>query len=422
MKQDYDILIIGAGIIGTTLALALSHLPLRIAIIEKKPLDLKAVPELDSKPIALNYASHCILQSLIAWDNLLSYANPIHEIHISEAHCFAAARIRAKALGVSALGYIIPASVLAWTFTKALLPLTEGSKPVHLDLFNPARCQALLKKGQAWEAHVMTDTGKLQILSGRLVVAADGSDSIVRQLLGIKVQEQQEEQMALTTTLKLARHHRHTAYQRFTAHGVMAALPLSGNQVGFVCTATPIQIRELQALSESDFLKWVQSLFAYRLGQFLASGPLSIYPIKSFIAELQAQAGLILLGNAAHTLSPVAAQGLNLALQDVAELADIIAKAFAAKKDLADAYISRTYLQVRVPVQKQLIGLTKNLPGLFQKKFRALTLIRNSGLLAFDLISPLKRNVARRLMGTYGRLSPLARGITPLQEEKNGKI
>ncbi|BBB14969.1 2-polyprenyl-6-methoxyphenol 4-hydroxylase [Candidatus Rickettsiella viridis] len=421
-KRDYDILIMGAGMVGTSLALALSHLPLRIAIIEKTSFNLDITPNLDSKPIALNYASSRILKNLIPWTDLSAYANPIEQVHISEAGCFAAARIKAKAMGVSALGYVIPASLLGCAFTKALIPLTEGSKPLRLDLFNPAQCQALLKNEQVWEAHITTETGELQTISARLVVAADGSDSIVRQLLGIKVQAQSKGQMALVTTLKLARHHHHTAYQRFTSQGVMAALPLLGNQVGFVCTAPQHQIEERQSLSKSEFLAWVQSLFAYRLGQFLESGSLRSYPIKSFIAEPQAQAGLILLGNAAHTLSPIAAQGLNLALQDMAELADRIAKAFVAQKDLADSSISQAYLAARLPAQKQLIGLTENLGRLFQEKFRPLTLIRNSGLLAFDLVSPLKQNISRRLMGTHGRLSPLVRGIAPQQEEEHVKI
>lgn len=421
-KRDYDILIIGAGMVGTSLALALSHLPLRIAIIEKTSFNLDITPNLDSKPIALNYASSRILKNLIPWADLSAYANPIEQVHISEAGCFAAARIKAKAMGVAALGYVMPADLLGCVFTKALMPLAKGSKSLRLDLFNPAQCQALLRKEQAWEVHITTATGELQTISARLVVAADGSDSIVRQLLGIKVQAQSEGQMALVTTLKLARHHHHTAYQRFTLQGVMAALPLLGNQVGFVCTAPQHQIKERQSLSKSEFLAWVQSLFAYRLGQFLESGPLRSYPIKSFIAEPQAQAGLILLGNAAHTLSPIAAQGLNLALQDMAELADRIAKAFVAKKDLADPAISQAYLAARLPVQKQLIGLTENLGRLFQEKFRPLTLIRNSGLLAFDLVSPLKQNISRRLMGTHGRLSPLVRGIASQQEEEHVKI
>lgn len=422
MKSDYDVLIVGAGMVGASLALALSPLPLRIAVVEKTLFNLDTIPNLESKPIALNYASSRILQNLLPWEELSVYANPIEQVHISETGCFSVARIKAKTMGVSALGYVIPAAVLGSIFANALMQLAKASKPLRLDLYHPAQCNHLVKKQQTWEAQITTAAGELQTISARLVVAADGSDSVVRRLLGIKVKNEKEGQMALMTRLKLARHHHHTAYQRFTPSGVIAALPLLGNQVGFVYTAVKHQIEEQQLLSNSEFLAWVQSLFAYRLGQFLESGPLHVYPIKSFIAEPQVQAGLILLGNAAHTLSPIAAQGLNLALQDMAELADLIVKAFVAKKDLADASISQAYLQVRLPAQKQLIGLTENLSTLFQEKFMPLTLIRNSGLLAFDLVSPLKRNVSRHLMGIHGRLPALVRGIAHQQEEKYVKI
>ncbi len=192
--------------------------------------------------------------------------------------------------------------------------------------------------------------------------------------------------------------------------------------MGLVWTAEQSVIDELQLLTESDFLMRLQTVFAYRLGEFLERGKLSVYPVKSFIAELQAQPGLVLLGNAAHTLSPIAAQGLNLALQDMAELTDILTEAFHAKKDLADPSISQTYLAARLPVQKQWMGFTENLASLFKQKFAPLTLLRNSGLLTFDLVFPFKRNIARRLMGIFGRLPPLVRGSSYQREEEHVEI
>lgn len=423
MNQDYDILIIGAGIVGMSLVLALSHLPFRVALIEQAPINpTDSMLTAESKPIALNYASVRLLQTLLLWADLAAYANPIESVHISEQACFAAARIKAKEMGVSALGYVIPAAQLAWVLTKALLQLTKTSKQLSLDIFNPAQCQKLLKTEQGWEAHVTTKENELKTISARLVIAADGSNSIVRKLVDIDVKAQNEGQMALVTTLKLTRHHQHSAYQRFTDQGVIATLPLLGNKVGLVWTGAQTQIEELQSLTESDFLARLQSLFAYRLSRFLERRPCSVYPIKSFIAEPQAQAGLILLGNAAHTLSPIAAQGLNLALQDMAELVDILIKAFRMQKDWMDPSIGRSYLMARLPAQKQLLKFTENLASLFKQKFGPLTLMRNSGLLAFDLVAPFKRNVSRRLMGMQGRLPPLVCGVSYQQEEEYVEI
>ncbi len=420
--KDYDILIIGAGIVGVSLVLALSHLPLRIALIEQAPLNqTDSAPVTESKPIALNYASVRILQTLIPWLDLSACANPIEAVHISEQGCFAAARITAKEMAVTALGYVVPGAQLGWILTKALFQENKTSRQLALDIFNPAQCQALIKKAHTWEA-VITEKGEAKTICARLVIAADGSHSVVRQLLDIAIKKQSEGQAALVTTLNLARHHHHIAYQRFTTQGIIALLPLLGNKVGFVWTAPQPIIEELQLLTESEFLVRVQSLFAYRLGYFLESGPLNIYPIKSFIAESQVQPGLILLGNAAHTLSPIAAQGLNLALQDMAELADILTQAFNMKKDLMDPSIGQRYLAARLPLQKQLIRFSENLGNVFKQKFGPLTFIRNGGLLAFDLITPLKINTSRRLMGISGRLSPLVRGLAYQQEKKYVEI
>ncbi len=424
MKQHYDILIVGAGIVGSSLVLALSHLPLRIALIEKTPVSFNSlIPTTEGKAIALNHASVRILQSLTPWTEVSAYANPIEAVHISEQGCFASARIKAKEMGVSALGVVVPAARLGWTLRKALVQLAaQTSKRLNLTLFNPAQCQALLKTEQGWEALVTTKEGLLQTLCAPLMIAADGANSIVRQLLAINVEIQSEGQMALVTTLNLARHHQHIAYQRFTEQGILACLPLLDNKVGFVWTATKPIIEERQSLTEPEFLACLQQLFAYRLGRFLARGPLSIYPIKSFMAEPQAQAGLILLGDAAHTLSPIAAQGLNLALQDMADLVDILTKVVAAKKELADPSITQTYLAARLPRQKQLLRFTENLTKLFKHKFLPLTLLRNSSLLAFDLVTPVKRNASRHLMGIHGRLPSLVRGLVYQQEEEYVEI
>lgn len=413
MKTDYDIIIVGAGIVGTSLALALAHLPLQIAVLEKIPFNsTDSIPEPQGKPIALHYASSCILQTLIPWLDLAAYGNPINAVHISEAACFATGRITAQEIGVSALGYVISATQLAWICIKALLHVAKSNvKKSTLTLFNPAYCQALVRTKQVWETHVVTSQTESLTITAPLLIAADGSHSLVRHLLGIGIQQKSTDQLALVTSLHLARHHRHIAYQRFIDEGIVACLPLLGNRVGFIWTAVQAVIDPLQSLTESDFLDRVQSLFGYRLGKFLASDPLHVYPIKSFIAERQAQSGLILLGNAAHTLSPIAAQGLNLALHDMAELANILTHAFHKQTSFADPEISQAYLAARSRAQKQVMGFTKNLSCLFNQTFGPLTLLRNSGLLAFDCFSPLKRTISRRLMGIHGRLPPLVRGF-----------
>jgi 2-octaprenyl-6-methoxyphenol hydroxylase len=418
MKQDYDILIVGAGIVGSSLALALSHLPLRIALIEQLPFKSPDTPSsLESKPLALNIASIRILQTLNLWAALESDANPIQSVHISQQACFAQSRISAKELGVPQLGAVIPAARLGCELINALLQ-TAAKKTTQgvLDLYNPAKCELISKSEQAWEVSFSSHVNQKKIIHPRLIIAADGTDSTVRSLLNIGKKIRNKSEAALTTFIDTTCHHQHIAYQRFTKKGIIACLPLPANKIGLVWTSKRQTIEALQCLTESDFLENLQQHFSYRFGKLLKYTKPRVYPLESFIAESQAQAGLIFLGNAAHTLLPIAAQGLNLALQDMAELADLIANTLDMRKDLGGSSLSQSYLNARLAVQRQIIGFTEQLTRL-QTRFGPLTFIYNSGLLAIDLLSPCKRTLSRRLMGTHGRLPRLIRGLSLKQEE-----
>ncbi len=420
MKQDYEVLIVGAGVVGSSLALALSHLPLRIALIEQIPFRFDIPLSLDSKPIALNVASMRILRTLALWPALAAYANPIRQVHISHQACFAQSRISAEDMGVAQLGCVIPAARLGGELIKALnqCALGKTAAKASLDLFNPAQCQSITKTKQAWQVLLSTPENKKIVISPRLVIAADGSDSTVRNLLNIGLLETRtKSEMALATSIDISAGHQHIAYQRFTPQGIIASLPLLMNKIGLVWTADPATINALKDLSELDFLDRLQQHFSYRFGQLLRCSKPRIYPLKNFIAQSQAQPGLVLLGNAAHTLLPVAAQGLNLALQDMSELADIIANALKTGTDLADPSFSTSYLDARLPVHQQIIGFTNRLAARFQSPFKPLTFMHNKGLLIMDLFSPCKRNLSHRLMGIHGRLSRLMRGLTLQQKE-----
>lgn len=418
MKQDYDILIVGAGVVGTSLALALSHLPLQIALIEKAPFDSDAASSLlpKSKPIALNLASLRILQTLNVWPALEAYTNPIESVHISKQACFALSRINAKDLGVPQLGAVIPAARLGYELTKTLLQIA-ASKTARgaLDLYNPARCESISQHEGAWQVVFNHLQDKKRIIYPRLIIGADGTDSTVRSLLNIGLKISSTSEAALTTFIDISCHHQHIAYQRFTQQGIIASLPLRDNKIGLVWTSTQQTIEALQNLTESEFLENLQQHFSYRFGKLLHVTKPHVYSLKSGISETQAQAGLILLGNAAHTLLPIAAQGLNLGLQDMAECVDLVANAWQQHKDLADASLALSYLKSRSVAQQQIIGFTEQLTRLQTRG--PLTFIYNNALLAMDLLSPCKRNLSRRLMGIHGRLPSLVRGLT-LQEEK----
>lgn len=412
MKQDYDILIVGAGIVGTSLALALLDLPLRIALIEQysfETLDISSPSE--SKPIALNLASLRILQALNIWPALKVYANPIKSVYISKQACFTQSRINAKDFGLSELGTVIPAAHLGQQLTKALLQIVASKTKLGcLDLYNPACCESIERLGGAWQV-VVTSQKEKKIIHPRLIIGADGTHSMVRKLLNIGLKTKPISEGALTSFIDISLHHQDIAYQRFTKEGIIACLPLRENKIGLVWTSEQSLLETLQNLTEFEFLENLQRHFSYRFGKLLHYTKPQVYPLKSCVAEVQAQAGLILLGNAAHTLLPVAAQGLNLGLQDMAECVDLIAKALEQYQDLADARLAQSYLKSRLTAQRQIIDFTEQLTRL-QTQFGPLTFIYNSGLLAMELLSPCKRNLSRRLMGIHGRLPSLSRGLT----------
>lgn len=419
MKAYYDILIVGAGIIGSSLALALSELPLRIAWVERRPFhsdEDHLRPE--SKPIALNLASLRILQTLNVWPILEMYANPIKRVHISKSACFAQVQINAKELGVPQLGAVIPAAHLGHELIKVLLQVvTRKTAQARLDLYNPANCKSINRQGETWKV-VLSLQDEEKIIYPRLIIAADGMHSTVRSLfnIGLKMRSTPEAEAALTTWIEINRHHQDIAYQRFTQQGIMACLPLRDNKIGLVWTAKQVIIDNLKSLTELAFLEKVQQQFSYRFGKLLHCTKPQVYTLKSGISESQAQAGLILLGNAAHTLLPTAAQGLNLGLQDMAECVDLIANALQQHKDLADASLAQSYLKSRLAIQRQTIRFTEQLTRL-HSGLGPLTFIYNKGLLAMDLLSPCKKKLSCRLMGIQGRLPRLIRGLTLKQEE-----
>lgn len=412
MKQDYDILIVGAGVVGTSLALALSDLPLRIALIEQSSFkSLDSPLALESKPIALNLASLRILQTLTLWPALEAYANPIKSVYISKQACFTQSRIHAKALGVSQLGAVIPAAHLGQQLTKALLQVAaRKNEQGCLDLYNPASCESIEQLGDTWQVVVDNHQEVKKIIYPRLIIGADGTHSTVRKLLNIGLKTKPTSEVALTTLIDISNHHQDIAYQRFTKQGIIACLPLRENKIGLVWTSDQHTIETLQNLTELDFLENLQRHFSYRFGKLLHYTKPQVYPLKSCVAEVQAQAGVILLGNAAHTLLPIAAQGLNLGLQDMAECVDLIGKALERQQDLGDARLAQSYLRSRLTAQRQIIGFTEQLA--MQTRFGPLTFIYNNGLLAMELFSPCKTNLSRRLMGIHGRLPRLVRGLT----------
>lgn len=419
MSDHYDILIVGAGLVGASLALSLTNTSLRVAVCEaatfampppanaattatphsltnNKTIDKTTADKTtasDGRSLALTYGSAQLLTSIGVWPSLQADAIPIASVHVSHRNHFGATRINASEERVPALGYVIPAQVLGTQLQQALLANKS------LTLFNPVKVQSLTRVAQGWQVTLANDQTPLKEITADLVVAADGSHSMLRQLLAIETEQHDYEQSAIATTIQLSRPHQQIAYERFVDDGAIAMLPRAGLNCGHIWTAPRAKIAELMALTDGDYLQHVQTYFGFRLGHLLAIGKRYTYPLQMIHARQPVRQGFVLIGNAAHTIHPIAAQGFNLGLADVAVLTQAITEAIHNDKNPGDLAVLQGYVQQREQAQQEIMRFTNSLTSLFTQDFLPLNLARTAGLLALDLFSPLKHKLAQRLMG-----------------------
>lgn len=397
----HDLVIVGGGLVGACLARALARQPLRMAMVEARALD--ADPH-DDRVIALARGSRRILEALDLWADLAPRAGAIHRIHVSERGCAGIARLERDDVAVDALGYVVEARRMAAMAAPAL------AAQDNLSLLCPARLQALERHEDRWTLTVQ-DGGTTRSLGARLLVAADGARSRVRELVGIGSREHDYGQVAVVTRVTSTRPHGNTAYERFTDDGPMALLPLNGPcEHALVLTVPAERAGAVQAKNEEAFLELLQRRFGDRLGRFTACTARQGWPLALVRSHEDVGHRLAVIGNAAHTLHPIAGQGFNLGLRDVAVLAELVADAADRGADPGSARLLDQYRRWRRGDQNGAVWFTDGLTRLFGAPLPPLRAARNLGLLAFDLLPPAKRWLIRRTMGLGGRLPRLTQG------------
>ncbi|HYP79094.1 MAG TPA: 2-octaprenyl-6-methoxyphenyl hydroxylase [Steroidobacteraceae bacterium] len=403
----YDLAIVGGGLVGASLAAALRHTPMRIALIEAHAPDSAAQPSFDERTTALGNASRRIFEGLGIWTTLEAAAAPITGIHVSDATRFSFARLAAADFGQQALGYVVPNRVLGRTLWEVL----QGSPSVHT--FMPARLLAMRTGEQQAVLSLQTATGASE-LSARLVVAADGAHSVVRDACGLGAQVDDYGQVAIVTSLRTDLANDGVAYERFTSTGPMALLPLASPGPGhwrtLVWAARPEDAERLMQSSDAAFLAEWQQAFGWRAGRALQSGRRARYPLALSRAQSQLAPRTLLLGNAAQTLHPVAGQGFNLGLRDVADLAELLGDAPA---DPGSTEVLAAYAALRRADREGVIGFTDTLVRMFTTGHPLVAAARDAGLLLFDMLPPAKRALSRVSLGFGARTPRLARGLLP---------
>ena len=385
--NQFDIVIAGGGMAGSTLAWALlqARPELQIAIIEQQKETISPV-SFDSRSIALARASAQLLEQWGLWAELKHHACAIETIHVSDRGHFGKTRLTAEEYLQDALGYVIEVEHIGVLLAQKLQQKNNVTwfSPNTITQLNPSEtAQNLL-------LHDGTE------LSCRLLLIAEGGMSPTRNLAGFNLIEQPYQQSAVIANLALAQHHQHIAYERFTEHGPIALLPLSQDRYSLVFTTTAEHAAELMQQTDSEFLASVQQAFGYRAGIFATSGSRASYPLVLRRCDSSVRHRTALLGNSLHNLHPIAGQGFNLALRDIAELVKQINN---SQTDIGGYAMLRGYQQTRQQDIALVSTATDALVRLFSNRSRTIALARNTGLLAMSLCDALKRPLAEQAMG-----------------------
>jgi 2-octaprenyl-6-methoxyphenol hydroxylase len=402
--EEFDIAIIGGGMVGASLALAAAAAGRRIVLIEGAAPDARAHPSFDERTTALGNASRRILEGLGVWNTIADHCGVIHAIHVSDAGRLAFARLAAREQGIEAFGFVVPNRVLG----NALWKQIHHNAAISVRM--PATVAAVNTDPQGVTlrlAATAAEHGAGPSLRARLAVAADGAHSAVRRDAGITASEADYGQVAIVANVATDVAHDGTAYERFTAAGPLALVPLRDGSYTVVWARTPADAAQSLGATDEEFLKLLQQHFGWRAGKFIRAGRRASYPLKLTRADAAVAERTVLIGNAAQSLHPVAGQGFNLALRDVAALAELVAE----DGDPGAPQLLERFAQDRAADRSGVTRFTDGLIRMFGDSRLPVRLLRDAGLLLFDLLPPAKNALARVSLGFGGRSPRLARGL-----------
>lgn len=399
MQQDYDLLIVGGGLAGNCLALALKNTGLRMAIVEANTREQLSVSPAGDRALALAAGTVMMLEALGIWQGISHAATAIKQIHVSDRGHFGKTRLSAQKERVDALGYVITARDIE---TYVANRVAEAG----IELISPARVVGLMSGDKEVCVCLKQDNDSLNV-SAKLLVGADGGLSSVRKLLDITQYVTEYDQTALVTTVKSTLPNKNTAYERFTASGPLALLPVGKNQCAVVWTRKNEDADALMLGSEADFLDELQQCFGFKLGKLSLAAPRRAFPLSLIRAEKMVAGRAVIIGNAVHQLHPVAGQGFNLGLRDVVRLAEMLIKQHEQHKDIGAADFLTDYAASRKKDHDRTIGFTDAVVKIFSNEWLALTVARNIGLALLDHIPVAKTLLTRHAMGLAGQMPRL---------------
>jgi 2-octaprenyl-6-methoxyphenol hydroxylase len=400
--DDVDVLIVGGGLVGASLAIALDGSGPRVALAEAAPPKIDMQPSYDERNLALARASVNALEALRVWAHCGAHATPIRKVHVSRRGEFGVVRLAAAKHGLDSFGATLPARELG----NGLLARLDECK--SLLRFAPAKLEAFCVDGDAVVATLVTAQGT-RTLRTRLLVGADGTNSFVRAALGIDSEARDYAQTAFVTTVTPERAI-DSAYERFTATGPIALLPLAQGRAGVVLTVPTDDAGRVAALDDAGFIALLHERFGWRLGKLNKPGKRVSYPLRRLYAQRTVAPRVVLVGNAAQTLHPIGAQGFNLGLRDALTLAELLIE---RKGDSGDPALLAAYAQRRCEDREGTAAQSDALARWTANESPPLKLLRSFGLLALDRVAPLQAAMVRRGMGFRGQVPALALNQRP---------
>ena len=404
--MNADLIIVGAGMVGSALALALQEQGLEILLIDGGPLSVKPFDHsapFEPRVSALSLASQRVLSRLGVWDGIAARrACAYGEMQVWDGSGTGQIHFSAASVHAEVLGHIVENRVVQ----DALLERLHDSA---VGLLANARLERLRRSGDGW---------LLSLADGRelrtpLIVAADGANSAVRRLAGCATREWDYLHHAIVTSVRCAKPHQATAWQRFTDDGPLAFLPLAGpadeHWCSIVWSVTPSEAERLMALDEAAFCRALGFAFEHRLGEVLHSDPRLCIPLRQRHAKRYVEDGLVLVGDAAHSIHPLAGQGVNLGFLDVAVLAEVLLHALQRGERLGDEKVLSRYERRRMPHNLAMMAAMEGFERLFQADPLPLRWLRNAGLNWVDELPEAKALFVRQALGLSGDLPELAR-------------
>ncbi len=399
--MQQEVIIVGGGMVGLSLSLMLAKQNIAVKLLEaiKYPNydDANLAPyhsSFDARNSALSRRSVQIYQELGLWDSLQEHATPILQVHITEQGSFGKARLKAEQEKVESFGQVIENAWLGRVL------LTQVQKEKSIELIDGVKVTSITQTENEANIEAERDGEKLS-LTAKLVIAADGRDSFCRKALGVGASVHDYDQVAIVTTVQTSKPHDHVGFERFSHLGPLALLPLPGEYRRSVVWPVKKGTEDEWLGDENDqhFLDALQETYGDRAGKFEKTGKRFCFPLSQVLAEKQAVGRVVLMGNAAHTIHPVAGQGFNLCMRDAYVLVRYLTEQLAKSEDIGEPSMLLDYEKSRLTDQQRVIKFCDSVVRGFSNQNPILKLIRNTGLLAFDLIPGIKPLVANYAMG-----------------------